>query len=161
MNRFPLVALAAIALAGCSADAPRRVSGPATPVALTRIASEYYSRLVQPARLVINDAVSFAAIWNQAYGGRSPVPPIPTVDFRHETVIVTALGERSSGGFGIRMTGAAQEGSVIVVEVESSSSVNCPVTSAMTQPIDMVKIPVRARGARFVERLVANDCSQP
>lgn len=163
MNRSLLITAAVLALAGC-VDEERPVAGPDAPIDLTRITPNapsiaYYSGLAEPERLVIGDPSTFALVWNRAFGGGAGSPPPPDVDFQRERVIVAALGQKASGGYGIEVRSADLQGGAIVVEVVSTApGENCAVTAALTQPVDVVKIPVRTADIRFVEQSAIQDC---
>ena len=161
MKRF-LIACAGLALAGCiDRNAP---PVPDDPIALERITPTapqiaYYSSLGKPERLLVRDEATFLDVWTRAFG---PDAPPPRVDFTHERVIVAALGERASGGFGIEVKNAAVEAGELVVDVTSTSpGRDCVVTLALTQPVDMVRVRARAGSARFREQSLVRDCSGP
>ena len=164
MIRPLLIAVAALALAGCL-DGPGRVAGPSTPsgpVELTRITPTapsiaYYSGLGEPTRLVISDAAMFTRVWEQAFAS----VPVPSVDFGRERVIVAALGQRASGGYAIEIQGANVEGDEMVFDVVSTTPGDyCAVSMALTQPVDMVKVPRSTAAVRFAERSVIQTCAR-
>lgn len=161
MKRF-LIACAGLALAGCIDRSAPPV--PDDPIALERITPgapqiAYYSSLGKPERILVRDQATFADVWTRAFG---PDVPPPRVDFLHERVIVAALGERTSGGYGIEIKSAAVEAGELVVEVTSTSpGRDCVVTLALTQPVDMVRLRVRSGSARFREQSLVRDCTGP
>jgi hypothetical protein len=156
---------AVLAIAGCVEDT-HQVLAPGTPIELTRItpnapAIVYYSGLVEPARMVIDDPAALASVWARVFANGSELPPLPKVDFRRERVIVAALGGRATGGYGIEITGADLEGDEIVVDVVSTSpGGDCAVTDAVTAPVDIATIP-RGGPVRFAERSALRDCGKP
>ena len=166
MRRSLLIGVAALLITGC-VDRASRVLGPNAPIALTRITPNapsivYYSGLVDPARLVIDNPATLASVWARAFADESEPPPIPRVDFRRERVIVAALGGRATGGYGIELASADVEGGQVVVDVVSTSpGQGCAVTQALTQPVDMAKIALSAMGIRFVEHATVRNCSTP
>src|SRR5262245_43256767 len=148
-----LFSCACLALAGCI---DRSVPpSPDDPIALERITPgapqiALMSSLVKPERLLVRDQATFTSVWTRAFG---PDVPLPKVDFLHERVIVAALGGRASGGYAIEVKSAAVEAGELVVEVSSTSpGRDCVVTLATTQPVDMVKVKLRAGSARFREQ---------
>jgi hypothetical protein len=165
MRRSLLIGAAVVLVAGCVNDSSR-VLRPVTPIELTRITPNapsiiYYSGLVDPARMVIDDAATLASVWERVFVNQSEPPPLPSVDFRRERVIVAALGGRPSGGYGIELASADVEGGEIVVEVVSTTvGENCAVSQALTQPVDVAKIPRRRTGIRFVEHAAVRNCSK-
>ncbi len=159
---LPLIA-AVLLVSGCPSEGTR----PGAPIDVTRITPEApapvaYSRLAEPLRTAVFDATTFAELWNRAFGGRDPAPPPPAVDFSTHFVVFAALGERSSGGYAIEVTGAVHDaGGVLVGVLSTAPGKDCAVTLAMTQPLDVVRIRRPATGAlpvRFEERLVTKNC---
>ena len=165
MKRSLLMIAAVLVVGGC-VDDTRQVIAPGTPIELTRITPNapsivYYSGLVEPARMVIDDPGALASVWARVFANGSELPPLPKVDFRRERVIVAALGGRATGGYGIELAGANLQGDEIVVDVVSTSpGGNCVVTEALTAPVDIARIP-RGGAVRFAERSALRDCGKP
>lgn len=159
-----LISCACLAVAGCIGRGARPVASPDDPVALERITPTapqiaYYSSLGRPERLLVRDARTLADVWTRAFG---PDVRVPSVDFDHERVIVAALGERASGGYGIEVMSAVLESGELVVDVASTSpGRDCVVSLALTRPVDVVKVRLRAGSARFREQSLVRDCSGP
>ena len=157
MKRLVAILLLATIAAGCTAKRPLGV----IVLPMERLTPQYrdqYTGLTSPARLVVEEARSFEEIWSRAFGTYQPPPPLPDVDFAREVVIVAALGEPSTGGYLIRVTGAIATSAGVLVAVESTAPAGCAVSAAQTQPLDIVKIPRRARTFRFEESSVARRC---
>jgi len=137
--------------------------GPGLP--MVRLRSEpysftFYSGMDAPARMVVRDAVTWQAVWNQIHLRQSPVPPLPPIDFARDMIVVVALGSRSTGGYGIRLDGAAEaanNGIAVIVESSSPGS-DCGVTEAFTQPVDIARVPLRGGPVSFIERSHVSHC---
>lgn len=160
---LPLIAAAVLLFSGCPSDGTR----PGVPIDVTRITPEapstvFYSQLKDPLRTAVFDAATFEEIWKRAFAGRDPVPAPPQVDFTTHFVVVAALGERSSGGYAIEVSGAMREHDGVVVGVLSTSpGKGCSVSLAMTQPLDVVMIKRPASGpvpVRFEEKFATRNC---
>lgn len=138
-------------------------SGPLVP--MTRLRAEpysftFYSGLHVPARLVIRDAASWETTWKEIHGGVRPMPALPEIDFSREMIVVAAMGERATGGYGILLQRATEDradGTAITV-LSTSPGKNCIVTLALTAPVDIAKLPSRAGSARFYERSETTVC---
>lgn len=163
MNRvLPLMAVATFLLTGCPDDS----LSPGRALDFTRITphsnSVHSSGLSDPLRLAVFDAPAFAEVWGRAFANHDPKPPVPEVDFTTDFVVVVALGERSSGGYAIEVAGARAEGSGVVIGVLATSpGKGCPVTLAMTQPLDIVKVKRPGPAdplASFVEKQAVTNC---
>jgi hypothetical protein len=134
-------------------------------ISVARLRSEpysldYNSGLDSPARLVVRDAETWRSLWAQIYRNHGVAPPIPTIDFSREMLVVAALGSRASGGYSIMIDGASAQGSDVVVTVRSiSPGPKCGVTAALTQPVDVARMPRRDGPVRFVERAEVTACS--
>ena len=135
-----------------------------TPIEITRLRSEpysftFYSGFDQPARLVIRDQPSWEAAWERLYLRSRPVPPLPEIDFSREVVVLVALGNRATGGYGILIDGAATTASEATILVRSiSPGAKCGVTAALTQPVDIARMTRRQIDVRFSERSEVQQC---
>ena len=162
------VAVAAIA-AGCRQPAPVAPEATARgefaqPVAVTRLRGEpypltHYSGLTTAQRLVVRDEAAWRDAWAAIWRDATPAPPLPSIDFAREMVVVAALGERNSGGYGILIDSAAASGGGLRVFVRTTSpGPRCFVTGALTQPVDAARLPRVDGPVEFVERAEVTDC---
>jgi hypothetical protein len=118
-----------------------------------------YSGIEDSLRVVIRDARQWATYWERVHAHMIPAPAAPAVDFGREMVVLAALGARSSGGYGIRVDSAFDGSTYVEVVIRRSSpGKRCMVTAAFTQPVDLVRLPVRALPVRFRERAVVEEC---
>ena len=106
-------------------------------------------------RLVIRDANSWAEFWSELGTGDRP-----DVDFTKAVVVAVAAGQRPSGGYEIAVDRVSQaDGELTVQVVETTPGPNCMNTSSLTQPVDVVVVPVVApRSWSFVERKEVRGC---
>ncbi|WP_420128609.1 protease complex subunit PrcB family protein [Longimicrobium sp.] len=142
--------------AGC-AELPSISPGldtlPGEPVQLVRL-QEYFpaynSGFEMQARLVVTSQAEWEATWQRIWQNTRPVPAPPAVDFQHEVVLVAAMGSRSSGGHHIQLQqAAAQPGNVVVRVVETFPGEACVVTAAITEPVDVVRLPRTSQPIQF------------
>jgi len=166
MNSFvrcSTVALAVMLGLGACSDSTSPPGEPGANIPVVRLRSEpypfaFYSGLDKPDRIVIRDPVTWQMVWKKVWFGDSEVPPLPAVDFSSEMILVAALGARSTGGYGIlidRANEVANGG--ISVTIRSTSPLNCVVTEAFTQPVDIARLPIRGR-VEFTERSEVHQC---
>jgi hypothetical protein len=122
---------------------------------IRRIGQWLHTGIEEPRRQVIRDANGWAQFWSElAMGDR------PEVDFTHDLVIAVASGQQRTGGFGISVERVSQrEGELTIQVVETSPGPDCVTTSELTQPVDVVAIPLtNVRSWTFVERKATSDC---
>ena len=152
----------AVVLATLAVPAMRDLAGTPLPIHRFRAAPSgfaAYSGIVDSLRVVVDDAARWAMYWRRLHAGAMPVPPVPPVDFARDMVILAALGTRSSGGFTIRIDSAYDDGaSVEIVVSRTSPGRGCVLTAALTQPVDIVRIPARKVPVRFRELDVTEPC---
>ena len=161
MSRASVLVCAAI-LAACSQpNGPDPLDGE---IAVERLHTEPYafefnSGLAQSERLLIRSTAAWANVWARIYEKRSPKPPLPTIDFSSEQIVVAALGARPTGGYSILVTGASRLSGVITVRVESRSpGEGCGTTTAVTEPVDVARIPRSSGPVLFEETAVVRSC---
>jgi hypothetical protein len=157
------VALVVLAGSACS-DSSSPPGEPGANVPIIRLRAEpysfaFYSGLDKPDRIVIRDSVTWQVVWKDVWRGFSEVPPLPTVDFSREMILVAALGAHSTGGYGIMIDGANEAANGgINVTIRSISPLNCLVTEAFTQPVDIARLPLRSGRVEFNERSEVHQC---
>jgi hypothetical protein len=161
---FAFLLIAAGTRASCVFDPGGLPTAPSAPIEFTRLTPDapepiYYSGLGSPARLVITNPDSLASVWNRVFGNMTEPPPVPKVDFSREQVLVAALGQRGSGGYRIEVAHASQgDGEVVAAVLITSPGAHCATSLALTQPVDIVKLPVSNSAVRFVESSTVADC---
>jgi hypothetical protein len=106
-------------------------------------------------RLVIRDANAWSQFWAELGVGERP-----NVDFTRDVVVAVAAGQRSTGGFEIAVDRITQtDGELSVEVVERTPGPNCITTTSLTQPVDVVVVPVAdARSWSFMERKEIRAC---
>jgi hypothetical protein len=106
-------------------------------------------------RLIIRDANAWAAFWSELGVGDRPA-----VDFTRDVVVAVAAGQRPTGGYEIAVDRVRQVNGELTVEVvETTPGPNCTTTTSLTQPVDVVVVPVpTARSWSFVERKEVRGC---
>ena len=99
-----------------------------------------------PFRLVIRNRDEFSDFWKGLLAKVPPghwAPSLPEIDFAKEMIIVAAMGERPSSGYGIIIDGACEvDGHVEVFVTSSERGDSCGgVLPVLTAPADAVRIP--------------------
>jgi hypothetical protein len=96
-------------------------------------------------RQVIKTRGEFTDLWKRLLAPLSPdrwVPPMPEVDFSKEMVIVAAMGQRPSSGYGIIIDGACEcDGRVEVYVSSNENACGGAAFPVMTAPADAVRLP--------------------
>jgi len=159
--RSPLLFIAlALGVVGCGQ--PLAPDPPATPVSVVRLRAEpysfaYYSGLIEPQRLVVRDPAAWAEIWAAIWKRQSPLPELPQVDFAREMLVVVALGERPTGGYDILVDSAVATPDRLEIWIRAIAS-RCGVTQALTQPVDIARLPRSEAVVRFHDRTEERAC---
>lgn len=158
----------ATSLVGCGqpepmTPPPAAPDPPGTPVPVARLRSEpfsytFSSGLTDPQRLVIRDQVAWAAVWAAMWPDGS-AQPLPQVDFAREVLVVVALGQRPTGGYGILVDSATATPSGLSVRIRTiSPGPRCAVTQSLTQPVDIARLPRSEAAVRFQDQGEVNAC---
>ncbi len=118
------------------------------------------SGILDRRRLVIINAETWATFWAELHANISPVPDPPSIDFESDEIIAATMGQRSTGGYTIRIEGISRRGDDLeVVIVETSPGRGCLTTQALTSPATAVSV-VRPPGVvEFVEETETQGCS--
>jgi hypothetical protein len=162
IRRRVLPIAAALIAAACGATS----SGPSEDAALpvTRLSAgpqsfTYNSGLTESRRTVVRDAAAWRDMWTAIWRSHSPEPALPSIDFAREMVVVAALGARPTGGYSIFIDAASENASGVAIQIRSASpGPGCAVTLAMTNPVDIARLPRRMGPVTFVEKQETVDC---
>jgi hypothetical protein len=109
---------------------------------------------------VIHNREAWVEMWKRIYNANPPdqaMALLPEVDFSREMLIVAALGERPTGGYGIIIDSACEQEKELEVVVRSISRLRCGVTQSLTQPLDIVRLPKSELRVVFRE-IEEDDC---
>ena len=134
--------LVVLALQGC-AGTPRAGSETVTPVE-TVYASSQCSGLDQPEVVWIADAEAWQRRYAQMMNLRMPPPPLPAVDFSRDGILLIAMGQQTTGGYGLGLTdrsATVQDGLLTVPVAWREPLPGYAQTQAMTSPCLLVKLP--------------------
>ncbi|NOY47416.1 MAG: protease complex subunit PrcB family protein [Chlorobi bacterium] len=114
------------------------------------LAQDTYGGYTDSKFLVIEDNKSLTEVFNLLNKSRSPELEIPAINLKKETVIALFLGEKTSGGYAITVKQVLVKSNkiYIVYNVESPKGGDI-VTSVMTQPFSIIKIPKTAKEIVF------------
>lgn len=169
--RLLLMAAMVAGTAACGPSAavsPSESRAPASavvPVRVSRLRAEPYSftstsSLRAPQRTVISDMTAWRTAWSRLWAGAASEPPLPAVDFAREVIVLAALGERPTGGYQIVVDSAttASEGGVVVHVRTVSPGARCGVYHALTQPVDLARLPRVQGPVTFRDHAVVENC---
>jgi hypothetical protein len=148
------LSLVLILSAVCAAQQPRvtHLGDPADGFA-------QYSGIPDSQRVVIRDADAWRRYWTVIHRPFIPPPPVPDVDFSREMILLAAMGSRPSGGFVIRIDSATTDSARLLVQVTKIvPGRGCAVPAVVTQPIDLVRLPLTPLPIAFAEREERTDC---
>ena len=155
------LSLAMLTAACSSALSP---NGGPVPVPVTRFSHDdrpfsSFSGISAPTRLVVRDTTTWRSTWQLINQPFIPQPPLPTIDFSREMVLLAGLGTEPSGGYELRIERATRDTSGIDVQLRRTTpAAGCPVTASLTQPIDLVRVPFSEQPVRFSETTQVTAC---
>lgn len=144
----PLALASALALFGaCGGSASGPGEQPSGIVLQPPELSSQHSAFTEPSRLVVRDEAAWAEAWATIHGPVSDPPPLPTVDFAREMILVAALGPRPSGGYTVTFSAVAQAGEGLRATVqETAPGPGCVTATVITSPVVVVRV-MRVEGA--------------
>lgn len=169
-RRIAVGALAVAAVA-CQSNEPTgngELPGPpalATPLVVERLpaatlVNEGYSGFGRAEVRLVRDQRALEAAWTQLFSARTDRPALPVIDFRREMVVVAAMGQRNSGGYGIAIDSAfanSGDGTTFAIRTRSPGA-SCFVTQALTAPADVARLPRRDGPVRVRQADVVTSC---
>jgi hypothetical protein len=157
MRRLALPLLLCV-LSACADSQPLAVELRNQAPALQPIHATLYSNVREPRRMLIRDAETWAEVWAEMISAGDPRTP-PFVDFTSEDVIVAALGERRSSGFGIAVTGITDDQTTTQVAVTTTiPGPTCDRAEIVTAPLHAVRIRKVEGTLTFDEHAAVRGC---
>lgn len=125
----------------------------------TSIVQTSYSGLSEAARIVVEDAAAWSVLWADLTSGIYPPPELPPVNFQTHRVVAAALGSRPNGGYAIRVDSLVEfeQGSLVFVTSQSPGN-RCMVTLAITNPVDVVLVPISREPLTFHDQSIVQHC---
>jgi hypothetical protein len=162
--------LLALSVAGCSRARPGTMTPTSAPVgsvssssssrrfAVDESARVYYNDgggLKDSVRLVIRDQRSWTDLWRQVTSEEKSPPPLPSVDFAHEMLLVAGAG-RMSPGDQIRIDSVAEVGNTLSVVVRTR--VECRKFPGTSYPLEVVRTASSSKRIVFEERREKPEC---
>jgi hypothetical protein len=162
-RRLSLAFIAAMAGATCSNSLAPGMTG--EPLPITRFttnstAFSSFSGIRTPTHAVVRDSGTWRTTWQLINQPFFPQPPLPTVDFNREMVLLAGMGTEPSGGFALLIQSATRDTTGIEVQLRRvSPGAGCPVSAVLTQPLDLVRVPISDQPVRFNERPEVTSCN--
>lgn len=121
-------------------------------------AFSFYSDLRKKMDRVVETRSEWNALWRRICNS-CEADPLKDLDFRRQKVIVSALGQRNTGGFGILLESAhVRTGRVEIVVREIAPASSCVLTMATSQPVDVAIIPRTDKRIVFRHYFTVTDC---
>ena len=129
------------------------------PVPFRTIEQGANSNIYDAFERVIQTPKEWLDFWQKHKSGQTPQPPLPTVDFTHETVISVFVGGRTSGGYLAEITSTLlDENRVIVTYKEVIPGDYCGVATIVTQPYHIVRLKRTDLPVLFQKLTEIHDC---
>ncbi len=98
-----------------------------------------HSGVNEPRCLVITDEKSWAHLWRTVQAIRTPIPPVPEVDFGRHMVLAAFMGRKPTSGFAIQITEVvARNNEALAFVKETAPPPNAIVLQVITQPFHIV-----------------------
>ncbi|HEX4684720.1 MAG TPA: protease complex subunit PrcB family protein [Gemmatimonadaceae bacterium] len=118
-----------------------------------------YSGINDSLRIVVRDSVTWRQTWERINAPFIPLPQRPAVDFDREMVVVAGMGRKPTGGYDLEIERAVEDSSGIEVLIKRTiPGDRCLLSAAVTQPVDLARMPASSRPVRFREREQASPC---
>jgi hypothetical protein len=107
-------------------------------------------------RLIIQDVDTWQSVWARATRRQATAPPLPTVDFQYQTLLLVSAGRMRTGDE-IHVDSIGTRGGQRVAVVRTI--VQCQTVPAPAYPLEIVRVARAAGALTFVERRVkSQDC---
>ncbi|MEF2277659.1 protease complex subunit PrcB family protein [Deinococcus sp. YIM 134068] len=120
-------------------------------VSFTELASGTNAAVTTSSVQVAATQGAVSALYGLAYGRQTGTPAVPSVT-AGSTVVGVFLGQRPTGGYSVRVTGASAQNGVLTLTAEvRSPGAGSITTQAITSPWTLVRVPGAYREVRVVD----------
>jgi hypothetical protein len=163
--RRALAVLTLLVFAACNDESPTAPQDPnanppgssaGQPVSFTLVYADIYSGIRAPRQELVVQPARWQAVWDEIMSdGRSPKPPIPSVDFDRNMLIVAGLGYSPDACMNVDVESVRLAGDILQVaikDVRSPMSCTCPPVTV--QPVRIVAVPRVTTKVAFTRRSV-------
>ncbi|WP_165497815.1 protease complex subunit PrcB family protein [Pseudoduganella albidiflava] len=105
------------------------------------LVQDQYSGIAQPRNVVVRDRAGLETLWNAHYLGRSPVPPLPEVDFQRSMVVGVFAGSQAAGCQSAAVATVEGDNGKVVVGYEISTLMTvAPCAQALGAPMALAVV---------------------
>lgn len=106
------------------------------------LAQDFYGGMTESKFMTIKNKKDLDTLYNLINTGKIPKSETPKINFDKETVVALFLGERTSGGYSIWVENVLSVNNIITINYKIKTPKRGEmVTSVMTQPYYIIKIP--------------------
>lgn len=117
------------------------------------------SAIHDPFNHVIRSQTEWDAMWRRITANSGPQPAAPPVDFSRDMLLLTALGTRPTGGYGITIERVIETPYTLDVQVvRTSPGPRCGTTATLTSPVDIVRVARSDKEVRWRPRDAVSHC---
>jgi hypothetical protein len=110
-----------------------------------------YSGINRATNLVLRTQSEWEKLWKQHQERVQPPAKVPAMDFEKEMVVAVAMGQKSTGGYSIKITSIqSTAASLRIFVLEQTPGPDTIVTQALTSPFHFVAVPKNGLKAEFV-----------
>ncbi|MEZ4771740.1 MAG: protease complex subunit PrcB family protein [Bacteroidia bacterium] len=109
---------------------------------------------------LISTEAEWEALWKKVTSNRTPVPPLPEINFDEKQIIACFIGTQNSGGHtAIIQEVTEEDGKYNVKVVHTKPGADCFVTDVLTQPYFIAAVNKgKSKEASFSLETVAKPC---
>ena len=150
-RRTALYVLPGVPTVPATGNLPTPAPTPGGRVSFTEVASGTNANVTAAAVQVATTSAAARALLGLAYGRQTGTPTVPTLS-GNETLVGVFLGQRSTGGYSVRVTDVRAEGSTLVVTARlQAPGAGSITTQALTSPWTLIRVPGVYRDVREVD----------
>lgn len=125
------------------------------------IAESNNGGFVEKMNRIITNIDDLDKAWGKAFVNYERKKPIPVIDFEKQVVLLVAMGEKSNGGYSIKVGSVTNNTKNTVVTVlETIPGESCPTPSVMSYPYQLVLMPKQDSEVIFKTIEKVYDCEE-
>lgn len=116
--------------------------------------------MLEKKQVLISDEDAWKTLWENTHANKSPMPPLPKVDWNNYRLVAAFMGQRPSGGYTVSIENVEIKGKYAeLTVVHGKPGASCFVPMVLSQPYTIAKIKGKFREIKPTIKDITQNCN--
>ena len=159
--KISLFSVLVILVSFCSCKTQEKATTSAKKIEFNVIKNNSNSSYKTAKEIKINSTDELNIVWAELFNKYDRKPPIPIFDFEKSMLIAVTAGEKTNGGFKIKVASIIETSkSTVITIAESKPGEGCMTTSVMSYPFELIELQKIEKDITFKRVSTTYDCDK-